>query len=160
MELGNPHNLPTKRSASLATFAGGDAKLGHLRFNCSQHRKVSMIVFGVMPVLRADSLTFAAKASGNAVQPGNLSFILSDAGVAPLRVSGDAQLGDGDLALLEVDASRYTGEPAEMLLLSAGRLHGRFADTKVTSLPDGMKAEIKVTETDVVLHLRQAQVAE
>jgi hypothetical protein len=77
-----------------------------------------------------------------------------------LRVSGEAQLGDGDLALLEVDASRYTGEPAELLLLSAGSLHGRFADTKVTSLPDGMKAEIKVTETDVVLHLRQAQAAE
>jgi hypothetical protein len=150
-EIGNPGNIPTEASYAIATFAAGTAHLADLRINLRQHRKSRLALFGVLPDVTANSLTFATgkETEWQAVE---LQFVLSDAGIAPLKVTGTADFGPGDRAHLIVEGSRYKGEPGTYSLVEAGQLLGQPKELRLEGF--NRPAEIQQVENRILLIIR------
>lgn len=150
-EFGNPANDPTEPSHSLATFAAGEAELGDLRFNLRQNRRSRLSFFGILHQVSADSILFdtAGKADW---QVAEINYVLSDAGIAPLRVRGKADLGAGDRVSVMVDGSKYEGGPATFVLLEAGELTGKPHEIQIEGLKQ--KAVVEKKDNRLLLIIR------
>ncbi|NDV62798.1 hypothetical protein G0Q06_10080 [Puniceicoccales bacterium CK1056] len=139
-EIGNPANNPTGECYLLATFAAGQSAIGKLRFNLRNERKSRLTIFGTLPKVIADSITFEA-GKADQWQPAEINYILTEAGVVPIYVRGEANLGDGDRVKIIIDGGRYEGEAKTFPLIIADKIVGKPAEIKIEGL--GSRAEIK-----------------
>jgi hypothetical protein len=150
-EIGNPANRPTEPSYSIATFAAGTSKLGDFRVNLREQRKSRVAFFGVLYDVSAKSLQFDTAGQGG-WQEAELQFVLSDAGIAPVRIEGTADLGPGDRVRLILDGSRYSGGPGSYSLIEAGELNGEASEIQLQGFKH--KAEVKREANRLVLILK------
>lgn len=150
-EIGNPANTPTQSSYAIATFAAGMARLGDFRVNLREHRTSRVAFFGVLYDVSAKSLQFDT-AGQIGWQEAELQFVLSDAGIAPLRIEGTANLGPKDRVSLILDGSRYEGKAATFTLLEAEALQGEPSKIQLEGFTH--KAEVKQEGNRLVLSLK------
>lgn len=132
-ELGNPATIPTEDCYSLATFAAGQASLGDLRFNLSSKRKSRLTVYGVLPRVVAESVSFALSGEEE-WHLAELSFVFSDEGIVPLLAKGTIGFGDGDRVRLMIDGSKYKGSGKTFPLCIAGDITGKPAEVVINGL--------------------------
>ena len=147
-EIGNPANTPTEECYAMATFAAGQAALGDLRFNLRKQRKSRLTIFGVLPKVIADSVTFDSGKESD-WQPAEMNFMLSDAGVVPLYVRGAVELGDGDRVNILVDGAKYEGGANTFPLVIAGGIEGKPAHIQI----DGLGSKARIEQDDKRLNL-------
>jgi hypothetical protein len=150
-EIGNPANTPIEPSVVIATFAAGKARLADFRVNLREQRKSRVAFFGVLYDVSAKSLQFDT-AGQDGWQEAELQFVLSDAGIAPLRIEGTADLGPEDRVSLILDGSRYAGKAATFTLLEAEELRG--GPSKIQLGGFKRKAEVKRDDNRLVLILK------
>ena len=148
-EIGNPASRPAEPCYAIATFAAGQADLGDFRVNLRQHRKSRVALFGVLPRVSADSFVFAT-GTEEEWQPADLQYVLSDAGVAPLRVQGPVDFGAGDRVRILVDGSKYERGSAVFVLLEAEEIRGDPVDIR----HEGFQQEVEIFVEENRLLLR------
>jgi hypothetical protein len=117
-----------------AVFAGGTSRLGDIRFNLNPFRSTGLELVGGSA--RVDGGSLWGRETDSAWLPGQLTFTLDEAGLAPLALSGSLDLGAASNHFdLAVDARRYAGEPRSFPLILADAIQGDWASTRVTGFP-------------------------
>lgn len=150
-ELGNPATIPTEDCYSLATFAAGQSSLGDLRFNLSAKRKSRLTVYGVLPRVVAESVSFAL--SGEETwHLAELSFVFSEEGIAPLLAKGIIGFGDGDRVRLMIDGSKYKGRGKTFPLCVAGDITGKPAEVVIEGLSGKATVQQDGDRLNLVIH--------
>lgn len=141
-EIGNPAYSPTEMCYSHVIINGGVSNLANLRFNLRPLRETKLSIAGSKTRIRAAAIKAAV---GDTVEwtPAILNFTFDADGIAPIMLTGNLTLGEGNHFDLQVDGSAYKGALKRFVLIDAAATTGRFHNINITGLPRGTKVSVE-----------------
>ena len=148
-DLGSSEAPATSPCSARATFEGGEAILGDLRFNLSDLRRNTFTIDGSACEVSATSLTGVPKESS--WQTATLEFDFDRRGISKIQLSGGLILGEKDNFVLKVDGSDYQGTESRFVLIESSFISGDFAEIILEGFEGG--ASVHTEGSSIILSI-------